>query len=287
MDQYILIIGSMKSGTTSLFSMLAQHPQIAPVEPKEPGFFAFDDIYAQGVDWYHSLFQFNPAQHRYRLDGSTDYSKAPLVGDVRKRMEGIGPAQFKLIYIMRHPLRRIESHARHTQRTRKEIGQIVSPRPDHGLDSGVSLESLAMGRYAAQLDIYKDCFDQGSLFLTTLEELKSTPDAVLQDLWRFLDLPLHEVPLEQSNKGGNRRVQHPLWGKLTANPKLNALAKSVLGPQMRQNIKAKFSKQTQITGRFTLTPEEEAMVLALLAPDLTRLRDVYGVDVEELWNLTL
>ena len=50
MDSYILIIGAMKSGTTSLFATLAQHPQIAPAHPKEPGFFAFEDVNAQGLD---------------------------------------------------------------------------------------------------------------------------------------------------------------------------------------------------------------------------------------------
>ena len=41
--EYILIIGAMKCGTTTLFDLLAQHPQIAPCKPKEPGFFAFED----------------------------------------------------------------------------------------------------------------------------------------------------------------------------------------------------------------------------------------------------
>src|SRR5258708_3869696 len=37
-----LIPGAAKSGTTSLFSYLAQHPQVFVSRPKEPKFFAYE-----------------------------------------------------------------------------------------------------------------------------------------------------------------------------------------------------------------------------------------------------
>ncbi len=43
-----LIIGAMKSGTSSLFSHLAQHPNVAPSRKKEVHF--FDDNYGRGPD---------------------------------------------------------------------------------------------------------------------------------------------------------------------------------------------------------------------------------------------
>jgi len=62
--RYLLLIGSMKAGTTTLFNYLAQHPGIAGAEPKEPGFFAFDETFDQGRDWYDGLFGFDPEVHR-------------------------------------------------------------------------------------------------------------------------------------------------------------------------------------------------------------------------------
>ena len=44
--RYIVIIGTMKSGTTTLFDVLARHPAIAPASNKVPGFFAFDEIWS-------------------------------------------------------------------------------------------------------------------------------------------------------------------------------------------------------------------------------------------------
>lgn len=285
MDRYILIIGSMKSGTTTLFSMLDQHPQIASAHPKEAGFFAFDAVYAQGREWFHSLFTFDPHVHRYRLDGTTDYTKVPYVTGVRERMAAQDGVEFKLIYIMRHPLRRIESHARHVQRTRREIGRVDSPRPDHGLDAGVSLESLAMGRYAAQLDVYEDMFEAGDVFLTTLEELKASPDQVISNIWAFLDLPPHKIEITQENVGGSRRTQRKIWGTLTSHAGALSLAKRILPHDLRKKIQALFSQQKPVEGRFTLTATEEDAILAQLQPDLRRLRDRYGIDVETLWNI--
>lgn len=60
---YVLIIGAMKSGTTTLFDLLSAHPAIAPCSLKEPGFFAFEDRWAEGFAWYESLFDFDPEQH--------------------------------------------------------------------------------------------------------------------------------------------------------------------------------------------------------------------------------
>ncbi len=42
-NNFALIIGAMKCGTTSLFSYLAQHPEISACQPKEPDFFSYDD----------------------------------------------------------------------------------------------------------------------------------------------------------------------------------------------------------------------------------------------------
>ena len=50
---FALIIGAMKSGTTSLFYYLTEHPEIAEAKDKEPHFFADDDKFAKGMDNYN------------------------------------------------------------------------------------------------------------------------------------------------------------------------------------------------------------------------------------------
>ena len=52
-----LIIGAMKSATTTLHEQLARQPGFCMSRPKEPNFFGGDDVYARGFDWYASIFR--------------------------------------------------------------------------------------------------------------------------------------------------------------------------------------------------------------------------------------
>lgn len=286
-ENYVIIIGAMKSGTTTLFSMLAEHPKIAPAQPKEPGFFAFDEVFSRGFDWYHGLFEFDPARHRYRLEASTDYTKVPFVTGVVERMQTRPQARYKLIYIMRHPLRRLESHAQHVQLTQKEIGQTISPRQDHSFDNGISPASLAMTQYATQLDQYRDAIEAGDVFLTTLEELTQAPDEVLGKIYGFLDLapPPGPAVTQQRNAANDKVRMHGSWAFLTNAPLLMAFGKRLLPTALRERIKLFFRRSAVPEGRFRLTPSEQATLSDQLSPDLARLQSDYGIDVVGLWGL--
>ena len=283
---YVIIIGAMKSGTTTLFDILARHPQIAAASNKEPGFFAFDDIWERGFDWFDTLFSFNPSTHRYRLEASTDYTKAPFAQDVWQRMTSDGDVSVKLIYIMRHPLRRMESHARHVQTARKEIGQQVSPRLDHALDAGVSLVNVVTSQYARQLDAFTEARAAGNLHYLTLERLQTEPVATLNELYDFLDLPPGPHDLPRSNAAGDRMDVNPAWRTLTNVPFVIGITKLILPSGLRNAIRRRFRKsKVRAEGRFALSGTEESALLQLLASDLERLRDEYEVDILGNWEL--
>lgn len=287
MEDYVIIIGAMKSGTTTLFRKLAGHSKIAPAHPKEPGFFAFEEIHARGFDWYHGLFDFDPARHVYRLEASTDYTKAPFVTGVWERMAARKGARFKLIYIMRHPLRRLESHARHVQRTRKELGQIVSERPGHGFENGLSAASVAMSRYAHQLTAYDTPRRAGDLFVTTLEDLETDPEQVMTQVYAFLGLE-YEPEAETGavfNAGRKKMTQPTVFGRLASHPVLLAVAKGILPGALRTRLRGVLAREVPVEGRFRLDPEEEAVLRALLAPDLARLQAEHDVDVARIWQM--
>lgn len=288
-DRYALIIGAMKAGTTTLFDHLAAHPAIAPSRPKEPGFFAFDDLFSKGRDYYHSLFEFDPAVHQARLDGSTDYAKHPHCSGVPGRLNQFG-GDFRLICILRHPLRRIESHAQHVQHKRREVGRLDSDRPDHSLDAGVSPVSLDISRYAMQLDQYADYFDRGALHVTSLERLTRDPASVAGAVCRHIGVDPKLLPqtLERRNAGdGVKRARevHPLWRAAAAIAPARGLVRAVVPQPLRDRWRGRTRPVTRAAGRFVLRPDEEARLIDLLAPDLRRLRDRYGFDVKGEWGV--
>lgn len=283
--QYVIIIGAMKSGTTTLFDVLAAHPQIAPASNKEPGFFAFEEVWAQGFEWFDTLFDFDPARHRYRLEASTDYTKAPFVTGVWERMKSRPDVDVRLLYIMRDPLRRIESHARHTQIARKEIGQQISLKTDHSLDAGLSLLNLATSHYALQLDAYQQAWAEGKLHCLTLEELKKNPQETLSAVWRFLELDVpDDSGLPQSNVAGPRTEVHASWQALARMRGLMAAGKILLPASVRQKIRGAFQKEVQAQGRFNLNAAETALLSAILQADADRLKSVYNVPGCDVWS---
>jgi len=281
----------MKCGTTSLFDHLVAHPQISGCNPKEPGYFAFDEKYARGDDWYESLFDFDPTKHKVALDGSTDYSKFPYCDGVTDRIEQYG-AQPKLLYVMRHPLRRIESHARHVQFKRRELGQTLSSRDDHSLDSGISDISMNISMYAKQIDQYETYFRHGKIKLLTLEELSRRPRETMEDTCDFLDVDRNLLPesFEKHNMGAEvrrRRKSHPLWQAMQKIGPLHTAAKVLIPASVRYKLRAQTAEKVRIEGRFQLTPSEEEKLLAKLSSDLRRLRDFYGVDIEHQWGIDI
>lgn len=288
MRRYIIIIGAMKSGTTTLFDVLARHPEIAQASDKEPGFFAFEEIFAKGFEWFDGLFDFDPKVHQYRLEASTDYTKAPFVTGVWERMTQDPDVEVKLLYIMRHPLRRLESHAQHTQRYRREVGRQDSPRHSHSLDDGISQVSLAISSYGAQLDAYQTAWQNGQLHCLTLEDLKNNPAATLADVWNFLQLepPAEDArTLRPSNVASETLQTTKLWRKLTMIKPLLALGKIVLPNRLRQRLRDRFRQAPHIVeGRFALNDAESAFLEQLYEPDLARLQ-AYGIDTRRVWDM--
>ena len=283
--EYVLILGSMKSGTTTLFDLLSQHPRIAPARSKEPGFFAFEHLWQEGFSWYDQEYDFNEATHRYRLDGSTDYSKFPFCTEVPRRLQESSNCLFKLLYILRDPLSRIESHAFHVQRDRKEVGQLFSPRLDHSLDYGVSPVSMAISRYASQLDQFSMWFDRGDLHIVTFERLMQDQTGVMAEIWSFLGLEPEASTQTHSNKAAGVVAPPPYWRALNDTPFFSRLTKTLVPRYVRQALKQRLSREVPIEGRFRLTDQERHEIGELLKDDLERLRTRYGVDNREYWSL--
>src|SRR5262249_47769756 len=105
-DAYVMIIGAMKSGTSSLYHYLTQHPEICACVKKEPEFFSAHQLHRyQNVSDYQDLWTFNPAVHRLALEASTGYTKYPEEIDVPRKIHDYG-LRPKFIYLVRNPFER-------------------------------------------------------------------------------------------------------------------------------------------------------------------------------------
>ena len=99
-----ILIGAAKAGTTSLCRDLEHHPDIYLYPSKETHFFSFR--YDQGIDHYQSLFR--PNGQKIIMEASPEYSTRGQSQVTTDRMLKHIP-DARLVYMVRHPLRRLES----------------------------------------------------------------------------------------------------------------------------------------------------------------------------------
>jgi len=82
-----LVIGAMKTGTSSLYRYVRDHPQIFITRPKELRFFGSN--WDRGPDWYEQLF--DGAENAVAIgEASTEYSFYPYFPDVAARIASAG-----------------------------------------------------------------------------------------------------------------------------------------------------------------------------------------------------
>lgn len=196
------VIGAMKSATTSLCAMLNQHPQVFVSAIKEPDFFSRDEVFAKGVDWYGNHFE--PAtEQRVVLEGSTSYTKHIQYPKAAERLAAQIP-DARLIYILRHPVARIESHWQH---------EVLKNRTELGVDQFAREheEAIDISCYWKQLNIYRDLFPDNQIQVLFLDDLRAQPQETLQSCSRFLDLDPFEFSVENGNQNRSENRRLDAW----------------------------------------------------------------------------
>ena len=204
------VIGVVRSGTTSLYHYLGQHPCISPSAYDEIGY--FDDNYHLGINWYKSLFPTKSTRDKIiekhgkflTYDVTPFYIYNPLV--TRRILESF--PQAKIISNLRNPIDRAYSNYiimlqdGDTTKTFEEMIDMAMDDIDKN-KSKLNDESymvntfyeniLARGFYADQLKIWFEKFPKKQLLMIPSEDLAQKTDQVLTKVFEFLDLPYFKI----------------------------------------------------------------------------------------------
>ena len=216
--------------------------------PKEPHFFAKDEVYARGWDWYASLFE-EAGDAKAIGDGTTGYTLHTVFPLAPARIARDLPGA-KLIYMVRDPLERIESawmQRRGDGVPTWRLGKTLRRYP----------RMVDASRYWKQLSYYRRYFPDEQILILFFEEFKQSPEDVLRACFEFLEVDTG-VHGEQSH-----RVENASWGKLGEsafsvwarhNPKMRQLGQ-LFPKSLRQTVRS--------IGRRKLTqrPEWDAATL--------------------------
>jgi len=211
-----LVIGSVRSGSTSLYYNICNHPSILPAAYDEIGF--FDSNYHLGMNWYRSMFPLKRDMNRIR-----NKTKYALTGedtpfyfwkiDAAKRISEVLP-KIKLIAILRNPVQRAYSNYNLGLRAGTEkltFEEAIRKELDTLTENKISAENIfkfcdvrrsniAKSLYIYQMKIWFERFSKNRLFIISTEEMSNSPSHTMNQVYEFLDLPKYEHAFFEKRK---------------------------------------------------------------------------------------
>ena len=209
-----VIIGAMKSGTSSLHEYLDTLPDVCMSRPKEPAYFVPERFAWRSREWYEGFFAAKPGA-RHRGEASPHYAIRHVYPGVADLMHSVLP-DARIVYLVRDPVERIRSewmhHVARGRITRSLAEELREPEQS---------VVFPTSRYAWQLEPYLERYARDRVLVLSSEQLTRDPGPVLTRLLRFLDVDA-EVPADlgsrrfhdstdkrQPNVFGRQLLRHP------------------------------------------------------------------------------
>ncbi|MDQ3049336.1 MAG: sulfotransferase domain-containing protein [Bacteroidota bacterium] len=194
--QYLIIGGSTKCGTTSVFNYFEYHPQICPCVMKESRFFWNHDypLSEKGrqsftTKKFDELFR-NCSPQQTRLEATPDYLYSIAAAqNIRKELE-----QCKLVFILREPVSRLISWYNFAM-----VNGLLSPQTtlqnyiDQQKNSSdpnapQHLRSLVQSNYSEHIENYIKLFGRQNIHISYYEQLEVDPEKFCGEIAKFAGL---------------------------------------------------------------------------------------------------
>ncbi len=206
-----LIIGTGKSGTTSLYSYITQHPQVLPAIKKEIYFWSrhFD----KGIDWYLAHFPLIPEGTNFVTGEAT-----PTYINSRHtpaRLFNFFP-KIKLIIILRNPVYRAVSHYYHEVRIKMEnkslseaiysqlerLKKMSESKLKEAYWNHISFY-ISYGVYIEFIQKWMAIFPREQFLILKSEDFYQEPANTMEQVFKFLDLPKYQLKNYQKFNSGS------------------------------------------------------------------------------------
>ncbi len=267
-----LVIGAMKSGTTTMYADLAAQPTICMSTIKEPSVLIRTTDPARATATYRRLFEVAPGHRRFG-EASTLYSQLPRHPGVPERARRLLGPDLRLIYLVRNPVERAISHHYH-EYTLGNCG------PD--VDAVMRTDSTAVefGCYALQLAAWHEVFGEGSVLVLRFEDYVRERAATIEKVGSFLSVPVDVARIETDkafNQGEEgRRMPGPLrpvfnsdlwrlWVRRAIPDRLRTRVRDLVAPPSKLPPRPKAPRPATID-----------YLIEKLGPDADRLAQVLG-----------
>jgi len=195
-----IVIGAQRSGSTSLYRYLTQHPLVSPAAAKEVKYFSF--FHRRSWGWYRRQFPDELPPGGQTGEATPYYLFHPHAA---RRIKERAP-DARLITVLRNPVDRAYSHYFHERRRGVETlsfeeaiaseaerlaGEAERMRADESYHSLAyqHFSYQARGHYVEQLRRWFDLVPRDRLLVLRSEELYADPAGTMDAVTAFLGLP--------------------------------------------------------------------------------------------------
>ncbi len=267
-----LVISPPKTGSTWLAENLRRHPQLFLPPLKEVKYFSTLYKYFD-LGWYAD--HFRPAGERIAGEASPSYAILPVeqIQAIRRLLPDL-----KLIFLMRDPIARAWSHAKHSHRYREANFKESTTEYNDVTDAQWEVNffhdwTLTSGDYLGQLKRWCSVFPHEQIYVGFYESIGTRPIELLRQVFAFLgvepDVDLAGFPISE------RILQGPK-GELT--PRLEAALHRLLYSRTIETvgyIQDRFNLVPPSEWQRTLMPPTDPLVRPLPQPFQPELEDTY------------
>ncbi len=214
-----IIIGAGKSGTTSLYKYLGDHPQILLPNKKELRF--FDKNFTLGYEWYLAQFPSLTDQSQWLTgEASPSYLFMPHAA---QRLKDFAPNS-KLILMLRNPVERSISDYYQNLKiggSNQALEQVITTelqRIKHQTEVELSYGGgiLSQSLYYYKLKRWLNIFPKSQLLILKSEDFFAHPGKSLEQVFDFLGLANMQYDnYQQYNVGNYSEISERIQAQLT------------------------------------------------------------------------
>jgi hypothetical protein len=189
------IVGAPKSGTTSLYHYLSEHPQVEMSSQKEPDYFSDKAIHEQGMyyaknrvdtlDKYESLF----VQKESVVYGEASVSYL-FYENVAEDIKKYNP-NAKIIIMLRDPIERAFSHYLMDYRLgliSDSFENVLAKISKHKNAHLFYQQYIEVSKYAKQIQRYLDFFKKENILFIDYEDFKINVSKTVDQVYNFLNI---------------------------------------------------------------------------------------------------
>ncbi len=289
-----IIPGAAKSGTTTLYKILSQHPGIFfPAARKEPFYFSFGDTqpaytdndFCQNLIWrkddYLELYAHVPA-NKMAGDGSTSYlyTASSTISNMRE-LYGDRLAQVKVVIILRNPVERAFSHYTYLIRNGLENRSFQEAISPNGIETWKNkrwgFDYIKYGMYYEQVKLFMETFNHCKIVLTG--DLKRSE--TIEDILSFLGVSLLQLKSDIKANPSGIPKSRMLVNLMRTNPFLKKLV-SLLPEQMKHTaLDHRDRIMSKMLVKNPIPENEKAYLLHVYREDIQNLASLIKRDLEK------